>query len=240
MELLTGTSEFGTFSHWPCDQIGYHIAHGGVWEAELLPTFNQLQIGDVVVDVGANIGWWTIYAAKRGAHVYAFEALPEVFELLKLNVEQNGLAESVSMLPLALYDRCCRLTADPLGDENPAHQRFDNGRLNLGECYNSGSFRFKPGQGSAYDQWAIPLDFLSLTNVNLIKVDAEGADLKILRGAEQTILRCQPIICYEYLKVDGGNTLDEFNQFIDSIGYSTEQIDHEGLTNYGMYVARKT
>jgi len=241
MELLTGTSDFGTFSYWPCDLIGYHIAHGGVWEPELISTFDAIPKGSVVIDVGANIGWWTIYAAKRGSYVYAFEACPEVFSVLKLNVEQNGLADRVSLFPLALYDRCVQLTALLLEESNPAHQRFNDGRLDPSQCYNSGSFQFKPGSGSLYDQYAVPLDFFNIPKVDFIKTDTEGCDLRILKGAEKTIRRSRPVLCYEYLSAAAdphGDSREDFTEYICGLGYDTQQIDTAGLLEYGMFVAK--
>ena len=73
MEFLTAETEYGTFSYWPNDLIGASIAQGNFWEPFLKSVFDELKSDSVVVDAGANIGWFTIYAAKRGAYVYAFE-----------------------------------------------------------------------------------------------------------------------------------------------------------------------
>jgi FkbM family methyltransferase len=65
------------------------------------PTF-EVRSGDVVVDIGAHIGVFTIFAARRGCEVYCYEPLPENFALLKLNVHLNNLNDRVRMFQLAL------------------------------------------------------------------------------------------------------------------------------------------
>lgn len=241
MDILTGKTPYGIFSYWKGDGIGNSIAGGHFWEPFLRPIFDGIKAGDVIVDVGANIGWYTIYAARRGAYVYAFEPCPEVFGLLKKNVEQNSLSHQVSLLPLALYSRCESMVAKELGPENPAHQVFVNGGIDTSQCANSGSFALKVGTEGISRQYAVPLDSLHLSP-NLIKVDAEGLDLEIMQGAVDTIRRCQPTLCYEYL---GPNPEKEperlaaFNTFINDIGYEAKEI-HVGMDGtYREFVAQR-
>lgn len=68
----------------------------------LHPQMDILGPGLTLIDVGASIGFFTIYAAKRGAKVYAFEPSTEVFDLLKRNVEVNGVSENVTLYPTLL------------------------------------------------------------------------------------------------------------------------------------------
>ena len=67
-----------------------------VWEdLETRWILHTIRAGDVFVDVGANIGYYTVIAAKivgDQGHVYAFEPDPTSFAILKANVERNGLA----------------------------------------------------------------------------------------------------------------------------------------------------
>jgi FkbM family methyltransferase len=65
------------------------------------PTF-EVRSGEVVVDIGAHIGVFTVFAARRGCEVYCYEPLPENFALLKLNVRLNNLNDRVRMFQLAL------------------------------------------------------------------------------------------------------------------------------------------
>jgi FkbM family methyltransferase len=75
-------------------------------EPETLEWIDTLPTGSILWDVGANIGLYSVYAAKtRGCRVWAFE--PSVFnlELLARNVALNGLATDVCIVPVALSDK---------------------------------------------------------------------------------------------------------------------------------------
>ena len=235
-ELATVETPYGKFSYWPNDGIGQAISGGAFWDAHFKPVFDRLTRGDRVVDVGAHFGWFSIYAARKGCRVFAFEACPQVFELLKLNVEQNGFEESVSIFPVALYSRVERLACIPLGPENPANQIIADGRIDEILCRNSGSFALKPAPNGLYSQYGVPLDYFNLTAIKLIKIDTEGSDFAILKGARKTILVSKPVICYEWL--NAGVPLAEYNALMAEYRYHTEQV-HEAMEgNYRDFVAR--
>jgi phthiocerol/phenolphthiocerol synthesis type-I polyketide synthase E len=61
--------------------------------------------GDIVFDVGANIGVFTLCAAKQGAHVYAYEPIPPTFELLQQNIHLHGFDSMARARNIGLSDR---------------------------------------------------------------------------------------------------------------------------------------
>jgi 31-O-methyltransferase len=65
----------------------------------------SISAGDVVVDVGANIGVFTLYAAKQGAQLYAYEPIPPTYAVLQQNVEAHGLDRLVQTRNIGLSDR---------------------------------------------------------------------------------------------------------------------------------------
>jgi 31-O-methyltransferase len=65
----------------------------------------SISTGDVVVDIGANIGVFTLYAAKQGAQVYAYEPMPPTYTVLQQNVEAHGLDRLVHTRNIGLSDR---------------------------------------------------------------------------------------------------------------------------------------
>src|ERR1700751_4597903 len=62
----------------------------------------QIRPNDIVIDIGANQGFFTCYAAYHGARVYAFEPFPQSFEILRENVLSNGFEKSVTATPWAI------------------------------------------------------------------------------------------------------------------------------------------
>jgi FkbM family methyltransferase len=61
--------------------------------------------GDIVFDVGANIGVFTLCAAKQGAHIYAYEPIPPTFELLQHNIHLHGFDNIAHARNIGLSDR---------------------------------------------------------------------------------------------------------------------------------------
>jgi FkbM family methyltransferase len=61
--------------------------------------------GDIVFDVGANIGVFTLCAAKQGAHIYAFEPIPPTFEVLQHNIHLHGFDNIAQARNIGLSNR---------------------------------------------------------------------------------------------------------------------------------------
>jgi FkbM family methyltransferase len=60
---------------------------------------------DIVFDVGANIGVFTLCAAKQGAHIYAYEPIPQTFEVLQHNIQLHGFESTAHAKNIGLSDR---------------------------------------------------------------------------------------------------------------------------------------
>ena len=65
----------------------------------------SISAGDVVLDIGANIGVFTLFAAKQGAQVYAYEPMPPTYAVLLHNVMAHGLDQVVRTQNIGLSDR---------------------------------------------------------------------------------------------------------------------------------------
>ncbi len=147
----------------------------GLWEGEETAlALALLEAGETVVDVGANVGYYTIILSRKvgpGGKVYAFEPEPTNFDLLMKGVSANGLT-NVTAEQLALSDSRGSL------------------RLYLAS-ENKGDHRIAPAAESreSIEIEAIPLDeYLPPgTPVNLIKVDTQGAEGVILAGMRRVL-----------------------------------------------------
>lgn len=126
----------------------------------------------VVVDVGANVGFHTVVAARavspRG-HVYAVEPVPWTVAVLQANVWRHGCGDVVTVLPVA-----AGAAADEMELAIPAEGRSGTELAPLG----SGGARVR----------LEPLDELVPAGaVDLLKIDVEGAELGVLAGAERLL-----------------------------------------------------
>ena len=154
------------------DNVGLFLWHfPECYEKEEIETFcSFVAPGCTVLDVGANIGLYTLLAAKRGARVFAVEADPCNVEILRHHVKLNGLEQSVTILEMAAAEaeRTISLFRHPLnwGESNI----LGRGRL-------SGSVTGRT------------LDSLDLPPLDICKMDIEGAELMALLGMKRTLER---------------------------------------------------
>src|SRR5579859_1505250 len=150
--------------------VGRSLEVYGEWcEAEVEIFAHVLREGDVAVDVGANIGSHTVAMARlvgpRGT-VVAFEPQRVVFQTLCANVANNSLA-NVFCYPSAVGERESVILVPPL--EPRARQNF--GAFSVGG--------YKQGEPIG----VVKLDDFPLRSCQLIKIDVEGMELAVLRGA---------------------------------------------------------
>jgi FkbM family methyltransferase len=137
----------------------------------------------VALDVGANIGTHCVFFAKKvspGGLVYAFEPQRLVFQNLCANLALNGLT-NVLASPVAVGDQAGHVSVPVFDPEMP---------MNFGSVTVS---RNGPGEMTSL----IRLDDLNVPACHLIKVDVEGMEADVLRGAASTIARFKPILLVE-------------------------------------------
>lgn len=188
-KLEIGTGPYGTFHYWPQDEVSSKIAGGAFWDEHFRPYFEALAPDDLLVDVGAHIGFFTIYSARRGVRVEAFEPSPEIFAVLEANIAANHVGHLVNAHCVPLFDRATAMKLSPTW----GHPDKD-GQVDFALMSNTGGFCLVPGDG---DYRARTLDSYAFEGVKLLKTDAQGADVRILHGSRDTIQRCRPVICYE-------------------------------------------
>lgn len=149
------------------DVVDGRVVYQGVKQRAALEHVKQFR---TAVDVGAHCGLWSFYLAKQFAQVHAFEPVAAHRECFLENVK----AENVQLYDVALGER-------------------------------AGSVGIHTKTGSSGDSWVsgdgpIPmrcLDEYALDDVDFVKIDTEGHELFVLRGAEDTLKRCKPTIIVE-------------------------------------------
>ena len=174
------------------DILRRFAVHGKTfYELPLLQRFGQIQTVGLVLDVGANIGNHSIYAAAiLNRHVIAYEPNPDTFACLSANIQANGLNDRIEIHCLGVGSKAG--WAD-LGLVDPA---------------NSGATQLRmAGQGQVR---IVSLDdeLSGLTEpVAILKVDVEGMELDVLNGAVNLINRFQPFVFAETWNDDATQSL---------------------------------
>jgi FkbM family methyltransferase len=171
------------------EPIAFHLLINGVYEPEtqdLLLRF--LPVGGVFIDVGANIGTFTIPAAKHvgpSGQVVAIEASPDVFNVLRKNVLLNNIDNT-------------QLTCAAAGAQNGSAEFYPAPVDHFGMGSRAPQFHSAP-----ITIRSVTLDSeverLKLPSVNLIKIDAEGFELDVFKGATELLNRQKPpLIVFEF------------------------------------------
>jgi FkbM family methyltransferase len=177
----------------PTDQrlIPIEILNFGAYELEETEIFLALAEGqNVVFDVGANIGWYSLNVAKRygsALTVHAFEPLPATYRQLVANVELNHADCVVTHnLGMAAEDAVAVFNYYPEGSGNASLADL-SGRASVSqvECEIRTLDGFVKESGVAPD---------------VIKCDVEGAELMVFRGAADTIASAKPAVFTEMLR----------------------------------------
>lgn len=141
--------------------------------------------GDWVIDVGANIGHYTVRLSRLvgpSGRVMAFEPVAETFEILASLISAAG-AHNVSLFNVAVSAEA--------GTAGVALPRFASGLTN----YYMANLTSTAGE---FTVMTLPLDALMPTKrVSLIKIDVEGHELQALRGMQALLLRDRPRLIVE-------------------------------------------
>jgi FkbM family methyltransferase len=170
--------------------IGLGILRGGYEQHELAFATSVLRPGDVAVDVGAHIGFFTIELAQAvGAdgHVYAFEPLPSNAALLAQSIRENDYQSRVTLECAAVSDRSGTGTL-----------RYAAQTLNTGGAFLSDASVEGLGALSSSTVRTVRLDDYDLRRpVRLLKMDVEGAEPSVVAGARDLIARDRPVIVSE-------------------------------------------
>jgi FkbM family methyltransferase len=143
----------------------------------------------VVLDCGANIGAFTVFAAQLGKRirVIAFEPEPQTFAALRRNVELNQLTERVECFPVGLSDKKETKTFLLNPDCFTTHRFADA---------NEAAGSFVPGASQSIECVTVDEMVLqrNLARCDFIKMDVEGGERLVLKGATETIRRFRPCL----------------------------------------------
>jgi FkbM family methyltransferase len=179
-----------------------------------LQDFMQLSLrpGMTFYDVGANVGFYSMIAARlvgTTGNVVSFEPLPENLLALEKNAIGNKFA-NVKMFPFALG--CKNEEATFLVSERPTWGKLDG----IGKPPDKYSFNI-PVSVRRLDHFVAEYD---LPIPNVIKIDVEGAEVNVLEGARRLVAQNRPVVIVE---LHGTNR--QVLSFFEEIGYCTSALD---------------
>ena len=189
--------------------LALSISHYGTYEElEAKIMEEKIEMGNIVVDVGANIGLHTLNMARivgNTGQVFAFEPDPSNFEILKKNVKINNYKNII-------------LEQKAVGDKH--------GRATLYQSDHPGKHRIFPQTEQAKSQVQVELTNLDnyfdsdmIDKINFIKIDVEGLEFSVLKGMKNILKNSKKIkILFEFMPE---NTMEVGFTPIELLNYLT-------------------
>ena len=189
------TEVLGDYTMW-VDLNDRFVSQGclqGAWEAEETDFFRSvLAVGQTVLDIGANIGWYSLVAARcigPGGVIHAFEPRPDTAAMLRKTVAGNRLQDRIRVWELALDDHAgTRGIAWEPASRNPGHSFLVGGDEPVDDERVVELARVKV---------ATLDDVLPDVRADVIKIDVEGAEPRVMAGAQQLLAKGRPLILSE-------------------------------------------
>lgn len=205
----------------PNDPIGRAIFYDGQWETAVIDHFaKHLRTGDVVLDVGANIGQFAVVAANiigPTGKVFAVEAGHAAFAMLSRNIDENQFTQ-VKVLHMAAWDTETTLHLGGV--------RVD--MLGWGKVQQEADAQTEAVPARRLDA---VLSELGCTKVDVIKIDIEGAEIKALQGLEGLFKNHMPRLVYCEVANNHdlyGGTATDLVRFFSGRGYQGFFLDDAG------------
>ena len=177
-----------------------------------------LKTGDFVIDIGAHIGDTTLpMALAVGAQgtVLAFDPNPHVFKILQKNADQNRHISNIIPLPYAI--------AVEEGEYSYASSEasFNNG----GISGKNGKFGLGEKVKGVNLQNFIHTQYPEVSKISLIKVDAEGYDIQILKSISKLLDQYKPTLIFECFKDLSEQDRHDLFDYISQKGYKINKMD---------------
>jgi len=165
------------------------IKDGKMWEPHIttfVKLYNLFYNIQNIIDIGANFGYHTLFFSKEvQGTVFAFEPQIQNFQLLQKNINYN-LSKNIEIYNFACGDIECDVKMDIILQNN-------NDKLNMGDftpdVCNSQFFSMTK---------SLLLDYFEFPQIDLIKIDTQGWEKKVLIGCKELLKKYKPILIVEF------------------------------------------
>jgi len=168
----------------PNDTIGHRICFFGIWEPVITRYFmSGLSSGDTFIDVGANIGYYSLLAAKKvgpSGRIHAIEASPTIFASLERNIGLNPF-KNIHCANVAITEKPTEVTVYLEDETNLGHTTI------MMSEYDKNRHRIEATVEGLPLQEVVPLD--EILSARFIKIDVEGAEWPVIQGMKHILPR---------------------------------------------------
>ena len=195
--------------------------------------YNEISKSKIILDIGSNHGFFSFECLSHNPNcqIYAFEPNLDNYERFKNNISLNNISK------IKLYNLGCYSSDKKL-------EEFNDNPTNSGMFYYSEKSRNEIN--SKKMQFIVADDFIrenSLENIDIIKIDVEGAEYHVLQGLKNYLFKANPII---HIEIDNTNlfkfdsSLDKVVKLLEDCGFRIfEKINYKNDSNHYDMVCRK-
>lgn len=191
-----------------------------VFEEQDLLDFTEEYLSNtssVMFDIGASIGDFSMLPlTNKSLTIYSFEPNPVLYKLLRYHIRNNFLDNNVNTYPYALCDRDEIIKFYISENVNRCGQSCIDNIPKFSDGYDSKEILVK---GMKLDTF---VDTKQINKVDFIKIDVEGAEIKVLDGAKETIINHHPDILIEVVEKNlmaFGKSVDDLYNLLSKLGY---------------------
>eukprot|EP00401_Gymnodinium_catenatum_P014422 CAMPEP_0117470642 /NCGR_PEP_ID=MMETSP0784-20121206/7320_1 /TAXON_ID=39447 /ORGANISM="" /LENGTH=508 /DNA_ID=CAMNT_0005264735 /DNA_START=38 /DNA_END=1561 /DNA_ORIENTATION=- len=182
--------------------IGRGLEVYGEWGQRKVDIWRRfVKAGQVAVEVGAHVGTLTLPLAAlvgNAGRVVAFEPFYPSFATLAANVGLNSL-QNVEVRQAVVSDQFGRVFMSRANLAFGMHDFFNFGSMSFDalKIYNMTEDVERPS--AQWDEYQVmPLDLLSVSRLDFVKIDAEAMELSVIRGASRMLKKFKPVLFIEY------------------------------------------
>ncbi len=181
-----------------------------IYDLQAISVIRRMPKDAVCVDIGVNEGqlFDAMYKHCSDGMVYGFEPIPQLYQYLSSKYQ----SKRVHLQKMVLSDK----------EEDVSFFYFPGKTGMSGMEQRSSLLKGIPSQELHYKAQLLDTVLAGVNRIDLVKIDVEGAELKVLKGARETIARCRPVVIFECgyggLEFFKG-TPEEVFDFFDGLGY---------------------